>query len=91
MFLLKVARHGIRYEMNGHLESDELDSLQNAGTGKIMDLEITVEKFLSGHGYISVYGSFVLSLSHTGSDGKERNTALNGNFTLNYFWEKNGK
>lgn len=71
-----------------------VDSLRNAGTGKNYGFEITVEKFYS-HGYYYLFTGSLYESKYTGSDGKERNTAFNGNFTLNLLggkeWKVKGK
>ncbi len=58
------------------------DSLVNNGKGRNFGAELTVEKFLDKGFYFlvttSVYQSYF-----TPSDGKEYNTAYNGNFTFN--------
>jgi hypothetical protein len=59
-----------------------VDSLVNQGTGKNYGVEITLEKFYSKGYYFLVTGSFFES-KYKGSDGIERNTAFNGNYTVN--------
>lgn len=58
------------------------DSLQNTGTGKNYGLEVTLEKFFDNNFFFLATGSLYES-KYTGSDGIERNTDFNGNFTLN--------
>ncbi len=60
----------------------ERGSLVNAGSGRNLGVELTVEKFFS-QGW---YGLFTLSLfdsKYKGSDGVERNTAFNGRYVAN--------
>jgi len=59
-----------------------IDSLVNKGTGKNYGLELTVEKFYS-HGYYLLTTASIFQSKYKGSDGIERNTAFNGNYTLN--------
>ncbi|MEM7656629.1 MAG: TonB-dependent receptor [Bacteroidota bacterium] len=59
-----------------------VDSLTNAGTGRNMGVELTLEKFFSNGYYYLLTTSFFDS-RYTGSDGVERNTAFNGNYVLN--------
>ncbi|MFI5203037.1 MAG: carboxypeptidase regulatory-like domain-containing protein [Flavobacteriales bacterium] len=75
------------------------DSLQNKGTGTNMGAEITWEKFFS-KGYYYLVTVSVFDSKYKGSDGKEHNTAFNGQYMLNvlggkefYFGKKdeNGK
>ena len=71
-----------------------VDSLVNNGTGKNYGVEITLEKFYSKGYYFLVTGSFFES-KYKGSDGLERNTAFNGNYTVNVLagkeWTVKGK
>lgn len=59
-----------------------VDSLVNEGSGKNYGMELTLEKFYSRGYYFLLTGS-VFESKYTGSDGIERNTAFNGNFTWN--------
>jgi hypothetical protein len=59
-----------------------IDSLVNKGKGKNYGVEITVEKFYSNEYYIMTTASLFQS-RYIGSDGIERNTAFNGNYTFN--------
>ncbi|MCX6291215.1 MAG: TonB-dependent receptor [Bacteroidetes bacterium] len=59
-----------------------IDSLENNGTGKNYGAEITLEKFYSKGFYFLITGSFFES-KYRGSDGIERNTVFNGNYTVN--------
>lgn len=59
-----------------------VDSLVNNGKGKNYGVEITLEKFYSKGYYFLLTGSFFES-KYKGSDGVERNTAFNGNYTVN--------
>ena len=59
-----------------------LDSLVNEGTGKNYGVEFTLEKFFSKNYYFLVTAAFYES-KYIGSDGIERNTAFNGNYSFN--------
>jgi hypothetical protein len=59
------------------------DSLINNGTGHNYGIEITLERFLNDGFYYLFTGSLYES-KYTGSDGVERNTAFNGNYTTNF-------
>ncbi|MBK8585387.1 MAG: TonB-dependent receptor [Bacteroidetes bacterium] len=58
------------------------DSLVNNGTGKNIGVEFTLEKFFSKNYYLLLTTSLFDS-KYSGSDGVERNTAFNGNYTIN--------
>ena len=58
------------------------DSLSNAGTGTNFGLEITLEKRMDKGFYFMFNGSLFES-KYKGSDGVERNTGFNGNYTTN--------
>ncbi len=58
------------------------DSLVNDGTGTNAGIELTIEKFFSHNYYALITASFYDS-KYKGSDGTERNTAFNGNYTFN--------
>lgn len=58
------------------------DSLVNNGTGKNVGVEFTLEKFFSKNYYFLLTTS-VYDSRYKGSDGIERNTAFNGNYTIN--------
>ena len=57
--------------------------LVNDGSGKNYGFELTVEKFFSNNYYILMTGS-IFESKYTGSDGIERNTAFNNNYTFNF-------
>lgn len=57
--------------------------LVNDGTGENYGFELTLEKFFSNNYYILMTGS-VFESKYTGSDGIERNTAFNNNYTFNF-------
>lgn len=59
-----------------------VDSLVNKGDGRNYGIELTIEKFYSKNYYFLVTGSLFES-KYTGSDGIERNSAFNGNYTFN--------
>lgn len=59
-----------------------VDSLENEGTGKNYGIELTLEKFFSKNYYFLITASLFDS-KYKGSDGVERNTAFNGNYTFN--------
>lgn len=58
------------------------DSLKNTGTGKNIGVEFTLEKFFSKN-YYFLFTTSVFDSKYKGSDGVERNTAFNGNYTIN--------
>jgi len=59
------------------------DSLVNEGKGENMGIELTFEKFYS-HGYYFLITGSLYDSKYTASDGIERNTAFNGNYTVNF-------
>ncbi len=59
-----------------------IDSLVNKGTGTNYGLELTLEKFYS-KGYYYLFTASLFDSKYKGSDGVERNTAFNGNYTFN--------
>lgn len=59
------------------------DTLINNGTGYNYGIELTVERFLHEGFYYLFTGSLYQS-KYKGSDGIERNTAFNGNYTTNF-------
>lgn len=59
-----------------------IDSLVNEGTGSNYGIELTIEKFFSNNYYFLLTGS-VFESKYVGSDGIERNTAFNGNYSFN--------
>jgi hypothetical protein len=59
-----------------------IDSLVNEGTGKNYGAELTFEKFYS-KGYYFLFTASLYESKYTASDGVERNTAFNGNYTVN--------
>lgn len=59
-----------------------VDSLVNAGTGRNIGLELTIEKFFSDNYYLLVTAS-VFDSKYEGSDGVLRNTAFNTNYVVN--------
>ena len=60
----------------------EVGILQNTGSGENYGVELTVEKFFSQNYYALLTGSLFES-KYAGSDGVNRNTAFNNNYTLN--------
>jgi hypothetical protein len=58
------------------------DSMVNKGTGKNYGIEFTFEKFYSKNYYFLITTSLYNS-TYKGSDGVERSTAFNGNYTFN--------
>jgi outer membrane receptor protein involved in Fe transport len=60
-----------------------IDSLVNKGNGKNYGVELTLEKFFSRHYYFLTTGSLFNS-KYSGSDQVERNSAFNGNYTVNF-------
>lgn len=59
-----------------------IDSLVNKGTGTNYGMELTLEKFYS-KGYYFLITASLFDSKYKGSDGVERNTAFNGNYTYN--------
>ena len=59
-----------------------IDSLVNNGTGTNYGVELTLEKFYS-KGYYYLITASLFDSKYRGSDGVERNTAFNGNYTYN--------
>ncbi|MFA9392395.1 MAG: carboxypeptidase-like regulatory domain-containing protein [Prolixibacteraceae bacterium] len=70
----------VNYGANFHNEST--DSLINNGKGKNMGLEFTLEKYLNKNFYILLTTSLYDS-KYRANDQIWRNTAFNGNYTLN--------
>jgi hypothetical protein len=60
----------------------DTDSLVSSGTGKNYGIDVTLERFFSKNYYFLITGSLFDS-KYKGSDGIERNTAFNQNYTLN--------
>ena len=58
------------------------DSLVNKGSGRNTGVEFTLEKFFS-HNYYFLFTASFYDAKYKGSDGVERNSAFNGNFTVN--------
>ncbi len=56
--------------------------LKNEGLGRNYGVELTLERFLSS-GYYFLLTTSVFDSKYTGSDGKWRNTAFNGNYVVN--------
>jgi len=63
-------------------EDHFVDSLENTGTGKNYGIELTLEKFFTNNYYFLITGSLYDS-KYTTNDKVERNTAFNGNYTIN--------
>ncbi len=59
------------------------DSLVNKGKGENLGVEFTIEKFLSNNFYYLLTAS-IYDSKYQGSDKIWRNTAFNGNYTLNF-------
>ena len=66
------------------------DSLQNTGTGTNYGIEFTVQKFFNKSFFFLITASLYDS-KYKGSDGIERNTSYNGNFTTNFLAGKEFK
>jgi len=58
------------------------DTMVNEGIGHNYGVELTIEKYLDKGWYI-LFSSSLFEGIYKGSDGVERNTAFNGNYTLN--------
>lgn len=59
------------------------DTLINNGTGHNYGVEVTLERFLH-KGFYYLFTASLYESKYTGSDGVERNTAFNGNYTTNF-------
>lgn len=80
-----VTRHSSNFSMlneGASFHLSRIDSLVNEGTGKNMGVDITFEKYLHNNFYFMFTGSLFDS-KYKGSDGVERNTAFNSNFSTN--------
>jgi len=66
------------------------DSLVNKGTGKNYGIEMTFEKLFT-KGFYFLTTTSIYNSKYKGSDGVERNTAFNGNFTANLLLGKEFK
>lgn len=73
------------------------DTLVNKGTGSNYGLELTLERFLN-NGFYYLMTTSLYQSQYKGSDGIERNTVFNGNYTFNaligkefFFKPKDGK
>lgn len=62
--------------------TDDEDSLVNAGTGRNIGIELTLEKYFS-QGYYFLVTSSLFDSKYKGSDGVERNTAFNSRYVVN--------
>ncbi len=58
------------------------DTLVNKGSGYNYGFELTLERFLN-HGFYYLITSSIYQSKYKGSDGVERNTVFNGNYTFN--------
>ena len=59
------------------------DTLINAGKGTNYGIELTLERFLN-NGFYYLLTTSLYQSKYKGSDGVERNTAFNGNYTSNF-------
>jgi len=73
------------------------DTLVNDGSGTNYGVEITLERFLN-RGFYYLFTTSLYQSTYKGSDGVERNTVFNGNYTFNaligkefFFKPKEGK
>jgi hypothetical protein len=73
------------------------DTLVNKGTGTNYGVELTLERFLN-NGFYYLMTTSIYNSTYKGSDGVERNTVFNGNYTFNalvgkefFFKPKEGK
>lgn len=71
----------VNYGANFHNENE--DSLINSGSGRNFGIELTFEKYLSKNFYFLLTTSLYDS-KYRGSDQVWRNTAFNGNYTVNF-------
>ncbi len=65
-----------------YINTNDLDSLVNKGTGYNYGFELTIEKFLSNNFYY-MFTSSIFNSKYTDLNGKERNTLFNGNYVFN--------
>jgi hypothetical protein len=63
-------------------DTPSVDSLENKGKGKNYGIEFTAEKIFR-NGYYFLITASLFQSKYSGSDGIERNTAFNGNYTFN--------
>jgi hypothetical protein len=70
--------------LNSGAEFDipNVDSLVSKGTGRNYGIEFTLEKFFS-KGYYFLFTASLFDSKYKGSDGIERNTAFNSQYTFN--------
>ncbi len=66
----------------GSFGTEIRDSLVNTGTGRNYGIDLSLEKSMTRGNYFIINASLYES-KYTGSDGKERSTAFNGNYLLN--------
>jgi len=71
----------VNYGASFHNENN--NSLVNNGLGRNMGLELTIEKFMANNFYVLLTASLYDS-KYRGSDLVWRNSAFNGNYTLNF-------
>jgi len=62
--------------------TNNVDSLENSGVGENYGLELTLEKFFNKNYFFLVTVSFY-EAKYTSNDNTRRNTAFNGNYTVN--------
>jgi len=82
---LPVEQHSSYYSLintGANFDTPDTDSLVNKGTGYNYGLEFTAEKFYS-KGWYTLFTASLYESKYKGSDGVLRNTAFNGNYTLN--------
>lgn len=72
-----VLNYGANYELTFP------DTLINNGTGTNYGVELTLERFLN-NGFYYLFTSSLYKSTYKGSDGIERSTAFNGNYTSNF-------
>ena len=70
-----------------NFDTPDTDSLVNEGTGYNYGLEFTAEKFYA-KGWYSLFTTSLYESKYKGSDGVLRNTAFNGNYTVNFLGGK---
>lgn len=70
-----------------NFDTPDTDSLVNKGTGYNYGLEFTAEKFFS-KGWYLLFTASLFESKYKGSDGVLRNTAFNGNYTVNFLGGK---
>jgi len=86
LFDIPVEQNSSTFSMSNYganFHNENTDSLVNSGKGKNLGLEFTLEKYLSRNFYFLLTAS-VYDSKYLASDQVWRNTAFNGNHTVNF-------